>query len=328
MITLNHKKQIWRSLVRVIKTHIASQAWGTSIGCLGALAEFQDPEAYIKVVNGSDAVVAMSPRGAVRIEFMNPISVLAYEAISTEKDAWQCGVAFVADESAHNLDSRSVLRELGKDCNAVREEDLDGLLFDIGVGMPNVDFCIRTRDADLIAYLREYVNKRVVDAGHPALEHIIETSPHRIVISPAGRIEVYQRIDRHKTPHGPHTHLLPDLLAKRRTHSANIPIPKDSWPILTLHPENPLFDHKGRRRPFSEQAFENFESILAEHGKPEYVREKFRIRKAINDGTDPKDFHAPTSRLGRLAIRIALRQLIHVPPPLKDPGPWIQKFGS
>jgi hypothetical protein len=37
----------------------------------------------------------------------------------------------------------------------------------------------------------------------------MQLSPTRVILSKLGRIEIYQPIGKEKTPHGPHTHLLP-----------------------------------------------------------------------------------------------------------------------
>ena len=315
-----------RGLAKLLEDHLTSPGSGFSIGCLGALAEFQDADARVPSNRGNGLIEARSSRGALRIDSTNAVSAVAYETLSAAADAWQCGVVLVANEENTRASERSLLTELGPDVSAMRDEDRKDILFDLGVAMPHIDFCIRTSNPSLIDDLRHHIGTRVIEEGHPVLECIIDSSPHRVVMSALGRIEVYQPIDRHTTPSGPHTHLLPDLLGKRRTHSANIPVPSGNLPVLTLHPENPLRDLEGRRKPFSKHAFEDFESILTAHGMPQYVDEKLRLRRAIAAGVDPVDYRKPASRLGRLAMRIALRQLLHLPPACADAAPWIRTF--
>lgn len=312
--------------LNLIKDHVTGNNASYSIGCIGALAEFQSPGKRLAAPDG--VIETCNSSGGLRLESKHAFSATAYETLSMDKDAWQCGVVLHGERRFAKMSGRSVLTELFPDETAIQEKDRAGVIFDLGLDIPHIDFCIRSTDAELIAYLRNHLGTHVIRESHPVLERIIDDSPHRIMFSAVGRIEVYQRIDRHISPIGCHTHLLPTLLAKRHTHTSNIPLPKDHLPVLTLHPENPLKDSEGQRRPFSKQAFDKFESILIEYGKPEYVQEKLRLRKAINGELDPNVFEMPTSRLGRLAIRIALRQLIHSPPLLVDPSPWIEKFGS
>jgi hypothetical protein len=298
---------------------------GFSIGCLGALAEFQDPAAA-SVPDGG--FMAVSDRGAIRVEHTAAASAIAYESLSGTADAWQCGIVFVTHANDGPGRARAVLTELTPDADAIRPCDRQSLLFDLGIGMPNVDYCVRTDDADLIAFLRRHAGMAVAQDGHRVLERIVDASPHRVALSALGRIEVYQRIDRHRTPHGPHTHLLPELLSKRRTHSANIPVPAGTLPLLTVHPDNPLTDAEGRRKPFARRAFDEFEALLTTHGTPEYVKEKRRLRQAVSAGRAPGDYRRPGTRLARLAMRIGLRQLLHAPPPGADVEPWIEAFGT
>lgn len=224
-------------LAKLVEDHLRSPASGFSIGCLGALAEFQDVDARVPSNRSNGLIEARSPRGGLRIDSANAVSAVAYETLSAAVDAWQCGVVLVANETTIRTSARSVLTELEPDINAMRDEHRNDVLFDLGVGMPHIDFCIRTSDSSLIKDLRCHVGTPVIEASHRALECIIESSPHRVVMSAIGRIEVYQPIDRHQTPNGPHTHLLPDLLAKRRTHSANIPVPSGHLPLLTCIPK-------------------------------------------------------------------------------------------
>ena len=99
-----------------------------------------------------------------------------------------------------------------------------------------------------------------------------------------------------------------------------------SLPLLTVHPDNPLTDAEGRRKPFARYAFDAFENIMSAHGVPHYVAEKRRLRAAVADGLTPGEYRKPGTRLGRLAMRIALRQLPHLPPQGADIGAWVKAF--
>jgi len=59
------------------------------------------------------------------------------------------------------------LTELGPD---VSEQ---GILFDIGVGSPYVQFCIRTDDEELPAALRAVAGRYVFDYDNPVLMNIL-----------------------------------------------------------------------------------------------------------------------------------------------------------
>lgn len=292
---------------------------------MGAIAEFHDPEGQV-TIGAAGTVVAVSTRGACRVQLGADSQAFAYEALSAQADAWLYGIAFTAGGRAGRGPARAVLTELGTDDEAIRADERTHLLFDLGVGMPNVDYCVRTGDRALLAQLRHYCGQPVTTAGHPLLEILITASPARVARSPLARVEVYQAIDRHRTPSGPHTHLLPDLLAHRRTHAANLPLPAQTLPLLTLHPSNPLFDSAGQRRAFAPDAYQHFETVLARHGVPAYVAEKARLQAALHAGMAPADYPPPRTRAGRLALRIGLRQLAHTAPATSATMAWLAHF--
>ena len=289
------------ALLDLIYSQLHDHRAGASIGCLGALAEFHEPEAqYTRDAHG---LTAISKRGALAVRLEGDELACAYEAPSTHGDAWQYGIALLAPERRGA--ARDCLTEIGVDTQAIATADRDVPLFDLGLAGPNVDYCVRSADPRVIAALRAHCGNKVVTPGHPLQAILIEASPTRVVMSPVARIEVYQPIARDRTPLGSHTHLLPDLLRRRRTHAANLPLPPRALPLMTLHPENPLFDDEGQRRAFDAAAFERFEALLARHGLPDYVRAKQALRAALAAG------HAherPRTRIARAALRAAQRQ--------------------
>lgn len=297
------------ALNEILHAQLAQFRAGVSIGGFGAVAEFQEEAA--EITQHADKLIATSSRGSLCIQLNRNETALAYEMPSQQTDCWQYGLALLGDAASSTMSGRTVLTELGEDKRAICARENGAVLFDIGVGLPHVEFCVRTTNAKLLACLRKHVGTSVIDQQHPVIKQLIEVSPHRVMRSRIARIEVYQRIDTHKTPPGPHTHLLPDLLSRRRIHSAVIPIPPTQIPLLTVHPENPLFDALGTRRPFVGEVFNRFEQLLANFGNAEYVEEKRRVRAAIAAEIEPEDYPPAGSRIARLAQRITLRQLCH-----------------
>lgn len=296
------------ALLDVAESQLRDHRAAASIGCLGALAEFHEPDATHHR-DSPTRLTARSARGALAIEFSGDETLCAYEAPSAHGDAWQYGLAVLAP--GRRGAARAVLTELGPDTDALDEAARDAVLFDLGLGMPNVDYCVRVSDPALQKTLREHRGAQVTAPGHALQAVLVAASPTRVVLSPVARIEVYQPIARERTPEGSHTHLLPDLLARRRTHAANLPLPPRALPLLTLHPENPLFDEHGERRGFDAAAFSRFERLLAAHGLPDYVAAKSgqRARLAAGGrGALPR----PATRLARAALRAVLRQAPHL----------------
>ena len=290
-----------QALLDLIYSQLHDHHAGASIGCLGAIAEFHESAAtYTRDLDG---LTAVSERGALAVCLQGDELICAYEAPSAHGDAWQYGIALLAP--GRRGAARATLTELGADNQAIATDARALPLFDLGLAVPNVDYCVRSADPQVIAALRAHCGSSVVAPGHPLQALLIEASPTRVVMSPLARIEVYQAIARDHTPHGSHTHLLPDLLSRRRSHAANLPLPPRALPLMTLHPENPLFDHQGQRRSFDAEAFQRFEALLAHHGLPDYVRAKRELRAALATG------HAqarPRTRIARAALRATLRQ--------------------
>ena len=291
-------------LLDLIYSQLHDHGAGLSIGCLGALAEFHETGAHYQ--RSAHTLTVIGEHGAVTVGLSGDEHFCAYEAPSSHGDAWQVGIALLAP--SRRGAARNTLTELGADHDAIAKQGRGLPLFDLGLAMPNVDYCVRSGDAQVIAALRAHCGETVVTPGHALLTLLIEASPTRVVVSPVARIEVYQTIARDHTPQGSHTHLLPDLLARRRTHAANLPLPKGALPLLTIHPENPVFDDLGRRRPFSAAAFARFEALLERHGVPEYVLAKSHYRAAFADGQAPAVDAESHTRIGRAALRMARRQ--------------------
>ena len=152
------------------------------------------------------------------------------------------------------MSSNKVLTELGPDESALSDNDRDAVLFDLGVsaigaGCIQLDFCVRINDPNLVGFCREHCGSGIFDHDSPVFPRLLESQPHRVVLTRLGRIEVYQAIGGEhtddKTPEGPHTHLLPDLLSMNLTHPADVPI-REGWvPCTFLYPDGPVFTDPG-----------------------------------------------------------------------------------
>ncbi len=139
---------------------------------------------------------------------------------------------------------------------------------------------------------------------------IVAAGPHRVFLARFGRCEVYQPIPPAdgRSPEGPHTHVLPQLLRSGRTHAATEPVPEGFVPCAHLVPAHPLKDGLGRPHAFDRGAFDAFEALLERFGDPILVDLKRRAKQAIAAGLAPEAFEAPNTRFGRLALRVHLRQ--------------------
>jgi hypothetical protein len=301
-----------------VATHLATPSSGFTIGSLGAVAEFfRGPGEAVQ--GASSELWAATAKGAIRITLRDEVVPLAYETLSARAGLWQHGVLFCLPEALGRGACRAVVTEIGPDEGSIRIEDRGALLFDLGLGQRNVDFCIRTADDGLIAALRSYLGRPV----GAIMDLLSEASPHRVALSALGRIEVYQHLDRNRSPDGPHTYLLPPLLKSGRTHSANIPMPRGYLPCLALYPGHPLFDVQGRVHPFDADLHRAFQVLLADWGGRDYLVEKRRAEEAMRRGASPGAYIALQSRVGRAALRITIRQRMCTD---RDARSWAERF--
>ena len=285
----------------------AETAW--SLGTFGALAEFmRDADEPIVFDRDDGAVSAVTARGGIRIARHPELHPFASESLTAE--SWSHRVALCLPEASSAMSGRTEFNETGLDREALREEDREGVLFDLGLGARQTDFYVRSGDPDVIAALRRCTGKSVFSPSSGAMKVILAANPHRVFVSRLGRIEVYQPIPPAggKSPSGPHTHVLPKLLAYGRTHSANEPLPIGWIPCAHFYPPHPLRDAFGSHRPFQPQRDREFQMLMALYGDPRLVDIKRSVTEAAAADRGPPDAPITADRFERAAIRIALRQ--------------------
>jgi hypothetical protein len=283
-------------------------AYGWSIGTFGAVGEFSRGATEMATFGRGDTGAAVvTPRGALRLEPRTPLRPLAYETLTADGEGWNHALALC---EPHVGGGDSGIREVGPDAAAIRPQDRGGALFDLGGTDGAVRMCVRTHDASLIAALRTAERGDLLE-NNALMEQVVRAQPHRVLFSSAGRIEVYQPIPAAggKSPPGPHTHFLPKLIRKRRTHSANVPVPAGWQPVLTLHPPPPWPAGEAGHRAYDGTADRSFLPFLARFGAAQCRGLQGRIGAAIEADMDPASFDWPETRHGRTAARVALRRL-------------------
>jgi hypothetical protein len=279
-----------------------------SLGTFGAIAEFsRDRDEPVRLVQTDATVAAVTPRGAITLTAHPACRSFASEGIT--RAGWSQRVALCLPEADCAMNGRAVLTEIGPDHHALRAEDRESVLFDLGLGALQADFCVRIGDRAVASRLREHAGRAVFQAGNPAMGFILEANPHRVFIGRLGRIEVYQPIPppSGKSPEGPHTHVLPRLLRSGRTHPATEPVPEGMVPCAHFYPPHPARDGLGEARPFDAMHHRAFQHTMAAWGDPDMLAIKRRVVDAVLAGEPPSAM--ADDRLGRITIRIALRQM-------------------
>jgi hypothetical protein len=252
---------------------------------------------------------AVTARGGLRIDVREDVRLFASETAT--RDSWSHRVSLCLPQHICAMSGRTVLTELGPDVGALREQDREAALFDLGLGALQVDACVRVADPDVRAELSSHTGRVLFEPGNPAMQVVLAASPHRVFASRLGRLEVFGPIPPPdgESPLGPHTHVLPKLLHHRRTHAATEPVPDGLVPCAHLYPAHPMRDALGRRRPFEPERHAAFQEILRRFGDPASVALKQRVRAAIAEGADPSAVAVADRRFARAGIRVVLRQL-------------------
>jgi hypothetical protein len=297
---------------------MADHETGWSLGTFGAIAEFtRDPDEPVALSRSDTCLAAVTARGGIRIEAQegakegDQAGVRLFASESTTRDGWSQRISLCLPENQCAMNGRTVLTALGPDAQALREQDRGAALFDLGLGALQVDLYVRVTDPSVAAQLGSHAGRPLFEPGNPAMGVTLAASPHRVFVSRLGRIEVISPIPPvdGTSPVGPHTHVLPKLLAHRRTHAATELVP-DGWiPCAHLYPGHPAKDAFGRSRLFDRARHEAFQGMLRDFGDPELYALKRRVLAAVAAGEDPSVIAIADSRFTRTNVRIALRQL-------------------
>lgn len=280
---------------------------GWSIGSFGAIGEFFHDAGEAQLTRSDAQLSLHTGKGAMRLSDGASLRPIAWERLSADGEGWSFSIDFCCPQPAGG---DHTIACLGLDTGAIRAEDRDQTLFDLGVGVGAVRMAARTRDPALIAELQAQVGTSL--AANEALDACIrEGQPQRVLLSPAGRIEVYQPIPEPdgESPDGPHTHLLLNLVPKNRPHGANSPVPDGLQSVLSVNPPSPWRDKRGQKHEFHAAQDAGFQPILQRFGLPAEQRIERELRALVLAGATPHARHWPDTRRGRTKARITLRRL-------------------
>lgn len=223
-------------------SRVPGAAW--SMGVWGAVAELvRAPREPLQTRFTGDALILRTRGGRMRLE---PHPGLRVFELDAGRD--RATRLVLAVHRSRLTAAPSVITELGADRDALVASARDHLLFDLGVGAACARFMVRTADPALIAALREALGQPLLDAPGLVTE-LVARSPDRVVVTPIGRIEIDSPIG--QPGHvGPHTHMLPALLALRREIDPGLDLPPDYAPCASFHPAEATAA-AARRRPVS-----------------------------------------------------------------------------
>jgi hypothetical protein len=329
---------------RLVEEYLDDPDASWSMGTRGAIAEFARG-AGEPVTRAPGA--AVTDRGGIRLAPPPGVRPVAYETPAGPRDDWNHAVALCLPAEFARCGARIQVTELGPDRAALRPADRASVLFDLGLGTPTVDVCVRTADPELLALLRAAAGAALFADGGRLAGLVASASPHRVFGTACGRVEVYAAIPPvdGRSPDGPHTHLLPHLLRTvpgRPAHPPTVPIPAGLVSCAELYPPHPAQDLLGRPLPFDAARHRAFQLLLERYGDAGQRRLKADTVRAVRAGRVPGAASAPagsdgargrraeagstagmaTDPAGRAAVAVALRQLAHwATPETGDPVP-------
>lgn len=276
---------------------------GWSIGSFGAIGEFmRDADEPATIRRTAEQIDVVTTRGAIRVRD-TALTGVAWDTLSGDGETWGHVLAFCSPRPATGT---RVVRFVGHDADAIRAEDRSARLYDLGVASGCVAMAARTRDPALIAALDAAEGQALLGVAG-IMPIVLTAQPHRVLLSPAGRVEVYQPIPASdgESPAGPHTHLLPNLIAKDRAHSSNTPIP-DGWQAaLSMHPRSPWRTPLGERHAFRPDLDAAFAPLLRRFG----LDQDEVVARQIGASLDDDALAWPAGRRERHKARIVLRRL-------------------
>ena len=205
------------------------------IGVVGAVAEFTAvQQASVDVHTYGDDITAYTKNGAIRVKINDDIRALTFDPPVWELEA---RIVLAVKRERGRLPVASGVADLGPDTDALVQER-NANLYDLGLGRKEGRFCVRLGEGAAREALNGSKGLMFPQALPMIAGPLVAESPTRVVESALGRIEVQGQIPPPdaKSPHGPHTHLLPDHLEAGRALPVGMDLPRAYLPGAIFYP--------------------------------------------------------------------------------------------
>ncbi|MCC6531540.1 MAG: hypothetical protein IT531_03245 [Burkholderiales bacterium] len=282
---------------------------GWSIGLDGAIAEFywraDEPHRH-------DEHGIVSERGAIALTADAAWRVFAREQLAHDWHGWSATLAFCLPAEQAAMRGHQVITEIAPPADRPGSGAGGSSTFDLGIGGRYYSLCVRAAAGECASILRQAQGQNLL-ASPAVMRALVAASPDRVFESRLARIEVRQPIASAgaASPEGPHTHVLPHLLANTEPTGGHAPA---GWVAqVVAYPAHPLMDLSGHTKPFDRALYDAFDAWLALYGDPAQRAHKDAVMAAVRSGLDPQS--TPTALLATASTeltRIALRQLRHL----------------
>ena len=292
------------TVIGLIRRYLHSTESSWSNGISGAIAEFMyDVDESVSFGERANSLHAATARGAIAVNLPEELACFAYEQIGHCTRSWTQTIALALPRTRSLLSVNHVITALGSDRDAVRPEDRDKQLFDLGLGSDLVRFCVRSVDTVLVRELNSLCGQTLFETGQTLLSLLQSAGPDRVVISKLGRIEVFTPIPQKggNTETGPHTHLLPQLLGNDRSV-----VPPGYSAVMHIYPPHPLHDKYGEEKPFDRTQYGAFQEVLDKVGIEDYLKAK---AAAIDPAGVDAHAYSGWYDIARQVVKIQSREL-------------------
>jgi predicted Fe-S protein YdhL (DUF1289 family) len=186
-----------------------------AVGCYGAVAEFRMAPGEPADIGTAGAIVAArTRRGALRLRIGERVRALALYEQPGRPDLR--AVILVLPRNRAEIPVAASLAALGPDRHAILPAERQQALYDLGLGRSTLRFCIRTAEPGLVGALDDAVGQAFPGSLQTIAAKVAQANPVRVVETAMARAEVRTPIPAAggASPDGPHTHLLPELLAQ------------------------------------------------------------------------------------------------------------------
>ncbi|MCB9958111.1 MAG: DUF1289 domain-containing protein [Rhodospirillaceae bacterium] len=222
---------------RFVTESIRSAAGTWVLGVVGAVGEFlRAADEAVEIAEDGDTIAATTPRAALRVSLGRRVRATSLPGPTDREDKRRIVLSLPA--AAMEVPMRDTIGDCGPDTAAIRSDDRDGRLFDMGLGRAAARFCVRTEFPPLI----EALNAAVGETWQQILPRIapllVAVSPVRVIETGLGRVEIATPIPPPDgaSPDGPHTHFLPDHIALGRDLPLGMEIPSAYAPGAIFYP--------------------------------------------------------------------------------------------
>jgi predicted Fe-S protein YdhL (DUF1289 family) len=232
-----------REIAAFVADKLRHRQGSWAIGCYGAVAEFRvEPGEDGDIAVAGEIIAVRTPRGALRLRIGEEVRALALHEQPGRPDLR--AIVLVQSRKRAGLPIAAGLASLGPDRHAMLPEERQYGLYDLGLGRGTVRFCIRAAGPDLVAALDDAVGQGFPGCLRALAPKILWENPVRVVETALGRAEIRTPIPPpgSVSPTGPHTHLLPELLALGHEIAPDVEWPSAYAAGAIFYPSPPAND--------------------------------------------------------------------------------------